>query len=65
MRCTACNVRLNELELRKKHPTTKEHVDLCTKCYNVVVSELMYSDNEASDLFKEEPLTNIVNCDTL
>ena len=61
MRCQACNKRLNDIEATKKHPTTKEYTDLCTTCYNAVVSELMYSDDEASKIFKEESLTDILD----
>jgi hypothetical protein len=65
MRCQACNKRLNEFEVGRKHPTTKEYTDLCTGCHNVVISELMYSHNEASNLIEDEPLTALINYATL
>lgn len=61
MRCQACNKRLNDIESSKKHPTTKEYTDLCTSCYNAVVGQLMYGNDEATNLYKEESLSTLLD----
>ena len=64
MRCQACNKALTDFESSKRHPKTKEFTDLCTGCYNAVVSSLMYSPTEAVSTLEDEPLTNLINCDS-
>ena len=65
MRCQACNKRLNEFEVARKDTKTKEYIDLCGTCYNTVLSEMYYSDKEVLNIYEDEPLTNLINYDTL
>ena len=60
-RCKACDVILNEYELKRIDHQTGQHLDLCNECASYSNDAVLEEVNKVFDNLNEEELDRILN----